>query len=190
MTLDERLADAARRIADGLTPPRLTSVWCARRPGPSTAGPSRLTVAAAVVVVLVAATAIGLGRPTAAPLPPVGPLPSDDSTEVDLGGVPPCGHIPEKEPPNQPVESDLQAWIDDLPTVAPPSTPYWHDGVLHVEGAEIDAPYDDVELEVAGAHRPGGRLRERPSIRGRGMAATSGATGSSHFPCRLASGPA
>ena len=109
-----------------------------------------LTVAAVVVVVLVAATAIGLGRPTAAPLPPVGPLPSDGSTEADFGGVPPCAHTPEKEPPNQPVESDLQAWVDDLPTGAPPSTPYWNDGVLHVEGAEIDAPYDDVELDAAG----------------------------------------
>jgi hypothetical protein len=150
MTLDERLADAARRIADGLTPPEVDLEGVRKRARAQHRRTVSLTVAAAVVVVLVAATAIGLGRPTAAPLPPVGPLPSDGSTEVGLGGAPPCGHTPEKEPPNQPIESDLQAWIDDLPVGVPPSTPYWHDGVLHVQGAEIDAPYDDVELEVAG----------------------------------------
>ena len=47
--------------------------------------------------------------------------------------------------------ADLGAWIDSLPTGAPPVLPYWHDGVLHVGGAEIEAPYADVEIETAGS---------------------------------------
>ena len=64
---------------------------------------------------------------------------------------PRAGTSRSRKPPNQPVESDLHAWIDGLPDGPPPGTPYWHDGVLHAGGAEIDASYDDVELEVAGA---------------------------------------
>ena len=190
MTLDERLADAARRIADGLTPPEVDLVGVRTQARAQRRRTVSLTVAAAVAVVLVAATAIGLGRPTAAPLPPVGPLPSDGSTEVGLGGAPPCAYAPEKEPPSQPVESDLQAWIDGLPDGAPPSTPYWHDGVLHVQGAEIDAAYDDVELEVAGETVLVGGYDTTASMQARRSGCCSGATGSNRFPCLLASGRA
>ncbi len=52
--------------------------------------------------------------------------------------------------PFQAPPSDLQVWIDDLPTGAPPATPYWHDGTLNVNGEQIPAPYDTVNLQVAG----------------------------------------
>ena len=41
--------------------------------------------------------------------------------------------------------------MDDLPGGAPPLTPYWHDGVLHVRGVEIEVPYPAVDIEAAGA---------------------------------------
>ncbi|GAA4398879.1 hypothetical protein GCM10023168_05390 [Fodinibacter luteus] len=48
------------------------------------------------------------------------------------------------------IRSELQRWIDALPAGAPPATPYWHDGTLHVNGERIPAPYNAVDIEVAG----------------------------------------
>ena len=45
----------------------------------------------------------------------------------------------------------LQQWIDALPAGAPPATPYWHDGILHVNGAQIQAPDKPAKIEVAGS---------------------------------------
>ena len=52
--------------------------------------------------------------------------------------------------PFQAPPSDLQQWIDALPTGAPPASPYWHDGTLNVNGEQIPAPYDTVNIQVAG----------------------------------------
>ena len=46
--------------------------------------------------------------------------------------------------------SEQQQWIDALPAGAPPTTPYWHDGTLYVNGAQIPAPYTAVDIDVAG----------------------------------------
>ena len=43
-------------------------------------------------------------------------------------------------------------WISDLPAGAPPLTPWWHDGVLHVGEVEIETPFpvSTEFIEVAG----------------------------------------
>ena len=57
------------------------------------------------------------------------------------------------EPPKEPgfpAGPGLHAWMDDLPVGEPPLTPYWHDGVLHMRGEQVDAPYASVVIEAAG----------------------------------------
>ncbi|GAA4406565.1 hypothetical protein GCM10023168_21630 [Fodinibacter luteus] len=46
--------------------------------------------------------------------------------------------------------SELHQWIDALPAGAPPATPYWHDGVLYINGEQIPAPFVAVDLRVSG----------------------------------------
>lgn len=84
-------------------------------------------VVSALVAVVLAATAIGIAR--------------DTSTRPDPAGPP---------SPPVPVELDLAAWAGDLPVGGPPQTPYWHEGVLHLHGAEIETPFPVGLIEVAG----------------------------------------
>ena len=96
-------------------------------------------VSAAVVGVILVATAIGVGRDTSAQ--PPGRTPEPDR----------AGRVGPAEP------------AIDLPVGAPPLTPYWHDGVLHVQGAEIETPFQVGVIEVAGdtvmVGGPGGGLQ-------------------------------
>ena len=90
-----------------------------------------LAAAAVLVLVLAALSFTWAGRSGRA----LDPVPANPTTT----------RTPFQAPP-----SDLQLWIDDLPTGAPPATPYWHDGTLYVNGEQIPAPYGTVDIEVAG----------------------------------------
>ena len=162
MTLDERLTNAAHGLADGLTPPEVDLDVVRRRARANQRRTVALVATGAVVAAVVAATAIGLGRESTAPLPPVGPRPSE-SVEPGFQGAGACELPPYVEQPEATAttSADLGAWIDSLPAGAPPVLPYWHDGVLHVDGAEIEAPYADVEHRDGGRHGHGGRLRRQ-----------------------------
>jgi len=152
MSLEERLTKAAHGLADAITPPEVDLDALRHRARVSRRRTVALVATGAVVAAVVATTAIGLGRESTAPLPPVGPRPSE-STEPGFQGTGECELAPYVEPPKATATSvaDLGEWIDSLPTGAAPVTPYWHDGVLHVDGAEIDAPYADVDIETAGS---------------------------------------
>ena len=114
MTLDQRITEAARHVADGVAVP-----WVdldAVRSQARASRRQRVVMAVTAVVaaaIIVTGTAIVMGRETSAPEPadPVGP--------AQLGGL--------------------------------PLTPYWHDGVLHVRGVEIETPWRRIPvIEVAG----------------------------------------
>ena len=62
----------------------------------------------------------------------------------------PATPSPTLSPTEAAFTSEHQQWIDALPAGAPPTTPYWHDGTLYVNGAQIPAPYAAVDLDVAG----------------------------------------
>jgi hypothetical protein len=57
----------------------------------------------------------------------------------------PTTHTTSVTPP-----SELQQWVDALPAGAPPATPYWHDGILHVRGEQIAAPNGVGQIHAAG----------------------------------------
>ena len=113
MTLDQRITEAARHVADGVAVPQvdLDAVRSQARANRRQRAVMAVTVVAAAIIVT--GTALVMGREASAPEPadPVGP--------VQLGGL--------------------------------PLTPYWHDGVLHVEGVEIETPWRRPPvIEVAG----------------------------------------
>ena len=90
-------------------------------------------LAAAAVLVLVLAGlsfawAGGSGRA-------LEPVPANPTTTATIGAA---------------FRSELHQWIEALPAGAPPATPYWHDGVLYVNGEQIPAPYAAVDLMAAG----------------------------------------
>ena len=64
----------------------------------------------------------------------------------------PTGSVPEAESPQPelPTDAELQDWIDELPVGAPPLVPYAQDGVLFVDGVEIETPFPVHTIEVAG----------------------------------------
>lgn len=101
-------------------------------------------VAAGVALILVGAVTGGIFtaalRDDSAP----NPVASADSQQT---GTIPNGGTP---PPSTPSDLDPQAWIRDLPAGRPPLVPYFHDGVLHVSGAEIETPFDVGPIVVAG----------------------------------------
>lgn len=66
---------------------------------------------------------------------------------VAFDGTIPNGGAP---PPSTPTDVDPQVWISELPVGTPPFTPYWHAGVMHVRGAEIETSFDVRAIEVAG----------------------------------------
>jgi hypothetical protein len=96
-------------------------------------------VAAGVALILVGAVTGGVvttalnreGRP--------GPVASGDS--IPNIGTP---------PPSTATDVDPQEWIRELPVGAAPTVPYWHDGILHVPGAEIATTFSVRAIEVAG----------------------------------------
>ena len=152
MTLEERLTTAAHGLADGLVPPDVDLDAVRRRAHVNRRRTVALVATAAVVGGIIVATATGIGRETSAPLPPVAPRPTG-SAEPGPQQSGSCESVPyvERLPATSSTESDLQAWIDDLPVGAPPVTPYWHDGVLHAGGVEIEASYRDVDIDTAGS---------------------------------------
>ena len=106
----------------------------------------------AVAVTVVAAIAVGVtvvggGRNTSTPSPTITPLDTQDTA---------CASSPKEKPMTAPRSDAIlaaqQEWIDQLPVGAPPLTPWWHDGVLHVRDAEIETPFQvNLEMiEVAG----------------------------------------
>ena len=86
---------------------------------------------------------------------------SEASGDEALGGPPVEGRdagpateairIAEAPPPSVSTEVEPQAWIDSLQTGAPPLTPYFHDGILHAAGQEIQTSFDIEPIVVAGA---------------------------------------
>ncbi len=151
MTLEERLSNAAHGLADGLTPPAVDLEAVRHRARVNQRRTVALVATGAVVAAVVATTMIGIGRESTAPLPPVGPRPSE-TVDAGFQGTGECESVPYVELPvaAATTTAGLGEWIESLPAGAPPVLPYWHDGVLHVDGAEIEAPYADVELETAG----------------------------------------
>lgn len=63
------------------------------------------------------------------------PVPANPTTKASIGSA---------------IASPMQRWVDALPAGMPPATPYWHDGSLYVNGAQIPAPYGRVDIKVAG----------------------------------------
>ena len=90
-----------------------------------------LAAAAVLVMVLAGLTFAWAGRSGRA----LEPVPANPTTT---------------QTPFQAPASDVQVWIDALPGGSLPASPYWHDGILYVNGQQIPAPYDTVELKVAG----------------------------------------
>ena len=88
--------------------------------------------AAAVLVIVLAGLSFAWAGRTGQALEPV---PANPTTSASIGSA---------------FTSEQQKWIDALPAGAPPSTPYWHDGTLYVNGTQIPAPYKGVDLTVAG----------------------------------------
>ena len=90
-----------------------------------------------------------------------GPATSEGSGDERLGSPPVEGRdadpataanpTAEDPPPSVSTEVEPQAWIDSLPTGAPPLTPYFHDGILHVAGEEIQTSFAVEPIVVAGA---------------------------------------
>ena len=114
----------------------------------------RLVMAVVVSAGLVAAVVVVGQRvwtPQPAVPPPVSSSPAPPSAEPSLV-APECGGswARARLPASATVDGGLQAWIDALPEGQPPTSPYWHDGVLHVNGREITAPYLDVDIQTAG----------------------------------------
>ncbi len=110
MTLDQRITDAARHVADGVVVPEVDLDAIRSRAHTNRRQSVAVAVAAVVVAILVTGTAVLSGRDASAP-EPAGPQ--------QIGG--------------------------------PPRTPYWHDGVLHVRGVEIETPWrHSPVIEVAG----------------------------------------
>ncbi len=110
MTLDQRLTDAARHVADGVVVPEVDLDAIRSLAHTKRRQSVAVAVAAVVVAILVTGTAVLSGRDASAP-EPAGPQ--------QIGG--------------------------------PPRTPYWHDGVLHVQGVEIETPWrQSPVIEVAG----------------------------------------
>ena len=79
-----------------------------------------LAAAAVLVLVLAGLSFAWAGRAGRA----LEPVPANPTTSATIGSPP----------------SELQQWIDALPAGAPPATPYWHDGILYVNGEQIPAP--------------------------------------------------
>ena len=90
-----------------------------------------LAAAAVLVLVLAGLSFAWAGRSGRA----LEPVPANPTTSATIGAA---------------FTSQLQQWIDALPAGAPPSTPYWHDGTLYVNGEQIPAPYAAVDIKVAG----------------------------------------
>ena len=88
--------------------------------------------AAAVLVLVLAGLSFAWAGRTGRALEPV---PANPTTSATIGAA---------------FTSELQQWIDALPAGAPPATPYWHDGILYVNGEQIPAPYAAVDIKVAG----------------------------------------
>lgn len=104
------------------------------------AGSGRMQfVAAAIALTLVGAVTGGILTVAFTHDGPPAPVASGDTSQ-DSGS----------SPSPTATDVDLQQWISDLPTGAPPRTPYMHDGVLHINGVEIDSPFPIADLEVAG----------------------------------------
>jgi hypothetical protein len=73
-----------------------------------------------------------------------GPVASGDSQQtatIPNGGTP---------PPSTAFDVDPEVWISELPAGERPLVPYWHEGVLHVAGVEINTPFEVGAIEVAG----------------------------------------
>lgn len=153
MNLDQRLAETFRDLAEQVDPPEVTLDAIRtrahnnrRRALATTAAAALLTLALAGIPLLPA------GPDTTAS--PVAPRPTGDLSQTDLRDPARCvdkavyGEQPQE--PGFPAGPGLQRWVDDLPAGGPPLTPYWNDGVLHVRGREIQAPYASVVIEAAG----------------------------------------
>ena len=90
-----------------------------------------MAAAAAVVLILTGLSFVWAGRAGRA----LEPVPANATTSGALEAA---------------FTSEQQQWIDALPAGAPPTTPYWHDGTLYVNGAQIPATYAAVDIDVAG----------------------------------------
>ena len=73
MNLDERLSNAAHRLADGLTPPEVDLDAVRHQARVNQRRTVALVATGAVVAVVVATTVVGIGRESTAPVEPVGP---------------------------------------------------------------------------------------------------------------------
>ncbi|GAA4406558.1 hypothetical protein GCM10023168_21610 [Fodinibacter luteus] len=153
MNLDQQLSQTLRHLAEQVDPPEVTldgirSLAHANR---------RRTVAATAAAGIFALALAGIPLLTASrdtTAPPVAPEPTGELFRADLRDPSRCvdkgidGERPQE--PGFPAGPGLQAWMDDLPVGEPPLSPYWHDGVLHVRGVQVPAPYASVTLEAAG----------------------------------------
>lgn len=146
MNLDQRLSDAARRIAAETDPPEVDLDAIRGQARANRRRTLALSAAAAAVAVIVAGTAVVNRDPSATPVRPADPveiLPPGDT------GCAPQREDPVAAPTGTAITAAQQEWIDRLPVGGPPLTPWWHDGVLHVGDDEFQTPFPTT-IEVAG----------------------------------------
>lgn len=157
MTRDE-LWEALDRAADDLDDVDLTeAAWRQgssmrrRRQTLTTSGLVTGGIAAAVI----AFALLGGGQATGPDTAPAVTQTDDGaltSTDGPVGAT--CGSprppLPVLANKGEGVVDAQKQWIDQLPDGPPPLTPWWHDGVLHVNGEQLPWPSTPTKLVVAG----------------------------------------